>query len=118
MALSSFLAQLLQCLLKLLNLLAQLCKVPINGISFLTAYLSGAEIRFLLSVFLKPTTITSVVHGIRAPMPLAQVAMLLERDLLGNPGHGLGTRMLLPFLTFVRSFLRRFQLGHLVGADA
>jgi hypothetical protein len=51
-------------------------------------------------------------------MPLAQVAMLLKVDFLGNPGHRLGTRMFLPFLALVRSFLRRFQLGLLVGADA
>jgi hypothetical protein len=51
-------------------------------------------------------------------MPLAQVAMLLEMDLLGNPGHRLSTRMLLPFLALVRSFLGRFQLGLPVGVDA
>ncbi len=39
---------------------------------------------------------------------LAQVAMLLETDLLGNPGCRLGTRMLLPFLALVRSLLGRF----------
>jgi hypothetical protein len=44
--------------------------------------------------------------------------MLLETHFLGNPGHRLGTRMLLPFLALVRSFLGRFQLGLLVGTDA
>jgi hypothetical protein len=118
MALLSFLAQLLQRLLELLDLLAQLREVLINGICFLTAFLSVAEIGFLLSVFLKPTTITSVVHGIHAPMPLVQVAMLLETDLLGNPDLRLGTKMLLPFLALMRSFPGRFQLGLLMGADA
>jgi hypothetical protein len=118
MTLSRFLAQLLERLLKLLDLLAQLCKVLINGICFLTAFLSGTEIGFLLSVFLKPTSITSVVCGIRAPINLPKVAMLLKTGLLGNPSRRLGTRMLLPFLALVSSFLRRFQLGLLVGADA
>jgi hypothetical protein len=43
----------------------------IYGITFLTAFLSGVEIGFLLSVFLKPMTITNVVRGIRAPILLA-----------------------------------------------
>jgi hypothetical protein len=76
------------------------------------------EIGFLLSIFLKPTTIMSVVHGTCAPMPLAQVAVLLEIDLLGNPDRRLGTRTLLPFLALVRSFLGRFWFGLLVGSDA
>jgi hypothetical protein len=57
----------------------------IYRITFLTAFLSGAEIGFLLSVLLKPTTIASVVCGICAPMLLAQVAMLLEANFLGPP---------------------------------
>jgi hypothetical protein len=71
MALLIFLAQLLQCPAKLLDLLAQLHEVLINKSCFLTAFLSGTEIGFLLYIFLKPTTITSVVRGICAPMPLA-----------------------------------------------
>ena len=63
-------------------------------------------------------TITSVVHGIRAPMLLAQVAMLLEADFLGNPGHRIGTKAFLPFLALVGRLLRRFQFALLVGADA
>jgi hypothetical protein len=51
-------------------------------------------------------------------MLLAQVAMLLEADFLGNPGRRLGTRMFLPFLALVRSFLRKFQFGLLLGAEA
>ncbi len=58
------------------------------------------------------------MHGIRAPMLLAQVAMLLEVDFLGNPGCRLHTRMFLPFLALGRSFLRKFLFGLLVGADA
>jgi hypothetical protein len=76
------------------------------------------DIGLLLSVFLKPTTITSVVHGASAPMLFAQVAMLLKADFLGNPGHRIGTRTFLPFLTIVGSLLGRFQFGLLVGADA
>jgi hypothetical protein len=117
-ALLHFLAQFLQHLLELIQLLAQLRKVMIHGICFLSAFLSSAEIGFLLSVFLKPMTITSIVHGIHTPMLLAQVAMLLKTDCFGNPGHRLGTRALLPFLALVRSFFGRFQLSLLVGADA
>jgi hypothetical protein len=73
---------------------------------------------FLLSVLFKPTTITSVVSGICAPMLLAQVAVLLKADFLGNPGHGIGTRAFLPFLTLVGRLLRRFRFALLVGADA
>jgi hypothetical protein len=77
----------LQCFLKLLDFLGQLCKVLVQKICFLTALLSGAELGLLLSVFLKPTTITSVVGGIRIPMPLAQFVILLKADFLGNPGR-------------------------------
>ncbi len=74
MAFLTFLAGLLQRFLELLNFLGELCKVMVYRITFLTAFFSGAEIGFLLSVLLKPTTITSVVHGICALMLLAQVA--------------------------------------------
>ncbi len=108
MALSHFLTRLLQRLLKLLNFLGQLHEVLVHGITFLSAFLSGAEIGFLLFVLLKPTTITSVVRGIRAPMLLAQVAVLLKTDFLGNPGRRIGTRMFLPFLALVGRLLGRF----------
>jgi hypothetical protein len=114
----TFLARLLQWFLKLLNFLGELRKVMVSGITFLTSFLSGAEIRFLLSVLLKPTTITSVVRGICAPMLLSQVAMLLEANFLGHPDRSLGTRAFLPFLALVKRFLGRFQFAHLVGADS
>jgi hypothetical protein len=85
-------------------------------ITFLTTFLSGTEIQFLLFVVLKPTTIASVLCGTRTPMLLAQVAMLLEADFLGNPDRRIGTRAFLPFLTFVRRLLGRFQFALLVGA--
>ncbi len=99
--LSTFLTGLLQCFLELLNFLGELHKVVVYGITFFSAFLSSAEIGFLLSVLFKPTTITSVVHGIHVPMLLAQVADLLKADFLGNPGHRIGTRVLLPFLPLV-----------------
>jgi hypothetical protein len=76
------------------------------------------EIGCLLSVPVKPTTIMSVVCGICAPMLLAQVAMLLKVDFLGNPDSGIGTRALLSFLALVSRLLGRFQIVLLVGADA
>jgi hypothetical protein len=87
-------------------------------ITFLTAFLRGMEIRFLLTVLLKPTTITSVVRGIRASMLLAQVAMLLKANFLGHPDRSLGTRAFFPFLALVRRLLGRFQFALFVGADA
>ena len=63
-------------------------------------------------------TITSVVHGIRAPMLLAQVAFLLKTDFLGNPGCRIATRVFLPFLALVGRLLGRFRFALLVGADA
>ncbi len=114
----TFLARLLQRFLKLLDFLGELCKIMVYRITLLTAFLSGAEIRFLLSVLLKPTTITSVMHGIRAPMLLAQVAMLLEANFLGYPDRSLGTRVFLPFLALVRRLLGRLQFALFVGADA
>jgi hypothetical protein len=118
MALLTILTRLLQWLLKLLDFLGELHKVVIYGITFLPAFLSSAEIGFLLSVLFKPMTITSVVRGIHAPMLLAQVAVLLKADFLGNPGRRIGTRALLSFLALVRRLLRRFQFALLVGADA
>jgi hypothetical protein len=117
MAFLTFLARLLQCFLKLLDFFGELREVVVYRITFLTTFLSSAEIRFLLSVFLKPTTITSVVRGIRTPMLLAQVAMLLEANFLRQPDRSLGTRVFLPFLALVRKLLGRFQFALLVGAD-
>ncbi len=71
MVLLPFLTRLLLRLLKLLNLVAWLGKVLVYGITLISAFLGGAETGFLLSVLLKPTTITSVVHGMCAPMLLA-----------------------------------------------
>ena len=121
MAFLTFLTGLLQCFLKLLDFLGELCKVVVYGITFLSAFLSGAEIRFLLSVLFKPTTIMSVVHGICAPMLLSQVAMLLKVDFLGNPDRRIGTRAFLPFLALIGrlvGFLKIIQFALLVGADA
>ncbi len=84
MAFLTFLSGLLQHFLELLDFLGELGEVMVYGITFLTAFHSGAEIGFLLSVLLKPRTITSVVRGICALGLLAQVAMLLEANFLGH----------------------------------
>jgi hypothetical protein len=118
MAFLTFLTRLLQRFLKLLDFLGELHKVVVYGIAFLSAFLSGVEIGFLLSVLFKPTTITNVVHGICTHMLLAQVAMLLKADFLGNPDRGIGTRAFLPFIALVRRLLGRFQFALLVGSDA
>jgi hypothetical protein len=80
MALLCFLAQLLKSLLKLVQLFAQLRKVLLYGIVFLTAFLGSTELGFLLFIFLIPTTILGIVHGVCNPMPLVQVSMLFEMD--------------------------------------
>ncbi len=98
MALSPFLTRLLQSFLKLLDFLGQLHEILVHGITFLSAFPSGAEIGFILSVLFEPMTITSVVCGMRTPMLLAQVVMLLKTDFLGNLDCRIGTRAFLPFL--------------------
>ncbi len=121
MAFLAFLTRLLQCLLKLLDFLGWLGKVLVYGIALISAFLSGAETGFLLSVFLKPTTIASVVRGMCAPMLLAEFAMLLKFDFLGNPGRRIGTRAFLPFIALIGKlvgFLKIIQFALLVGADA
>ncbi len=118
MAFLTFLAGLLQRFLGFLDFLSELRKVLIYGIVFLTAFLSGAEIGLLLSVFLIPMTLTCVVHGIRAPILLAQVAMLLKANFLLHTDCSLGTRVILPFLALERRLLRRFQFALLVGTYA
>ncbi len=87
----------------------------------MSAFLSGAETGFLLSVLLKPTTITSVVRGMCAPMLLAEFAMLLKLDFLGYPDRRIGTRVFLPFLALIGrlvGFLKIIRFALLVGADA
>ena len=71
-------------LLKLVQFLAQLRERLLCGIGFLSAFLSGAEIRFFRSVFLKTMAIASIVHRVRAPMFLAQVAVFLGMYLFGG----------------------------------
>jgi hypothetical protein len=82
----TFLAGLLQRFLELLDFLGELREVMIYWTIFLTAFLSGTEIRFLLSVFLKPMALMCVMRDICTPMLLAQVAMLLEAKL--SLAHG------------------------------
>jgi hypothetical protein len=118
MAFLAFLTRFFQCFLELLDFIGELRKVVVYRITFSSAFLNRTEIGFLLSVLFKPTTITSVVCGIRAPMLLAQVAVHLKVDFLGNPGHRIGTRALLPFLALVGRLLGRFQLALLAGEDA
>jgi hypothetical protein len=99
-------------------LLGYLHKVVVHEICFLTAFCSGAEIGLLLSVFLKPTTITSVVRVIHTPVLLAQVAMILKTDFLGNPDRKMTTLLalstpqwkLIQIILFLD--LRRGRSGH------
>ncbi len=85
------------------------------GIGFLSAFLGGAEIRFFSSVFLVPTTILGIVHGICAPMLLVEVTMLLDMSFLGNLASMLGTRPLVSLLALVRSLLVGLCFGFFLG---
>ncbi len=78
------------------------------GLPFFPPFLAAQKNGFLLSVLFKATTITISVRGIRAPMLLAPVAVLLKMDFLGNPGHRFGTRAFLPFLVLLGRLLGRF----------
>ncbi len=63
----------------------------------------------------------SRVSGMCAPMLLAQVAMLLKLDYLGNPDCRIGTGTFSPFLALVGrlvGFLIVIRLALLMGADA
>jgi hypothetical protein len=114
----TFLAKLLQQFLKFLNFLSELRKNLIYGIVFLTTFLSGADFGLQLSVFLIPKTLTCVVRGIRAPILLAQAAMLLKANFLWHTDCSIGTRVFLPFLALKRRLLRRFRFSLLVGTYA
>ncbi len=59
-------------LLELVQFLAQLRKGLLHGTGFLSTFLSGAEIGFFRSVFLKTTTIARIVRRARAPMLIAR----------------------------------------------
>ncbi len=104
----------LENLLKLVQFLAQLRERLLRGIGFLSAFLGGAEIDFLRSVFLKTMTIASIVGRVRAPMLLAQVAMLLGTYLFWD-SETLSTRSLRTLLLAVQSFLVARRVG-LVGS--
>ncbi len=60
-------------LLELVRFLAQLRKGLLCGTGFLSAFISGAEIGFLCSVFLKTMTIPRIVRRARAPMLIARL---------------------------------------------
>jgi hypothetical protein len=98
-------------LLKLIQFLAQLRKRLLYKMGFLSAFLSGREIRFFRSVFLKPMAITSIVHCVRAPMLLTKVVMFLGTSFLWDSGTIVSTRSLCTFLLTVRSFLVARRVG-------
>jgi hypothetical protein len=66
-------------LLKLVQFLAQLREGLFRGTGFLSAFLSGAEIGFLHSVFLETTTIATIVRRAGAPMLIARSQSFLVR---------------------------------------
>ena len=91
-------------LLELVHFLALLCKRLLCGIGFLFAFLSGAKIGFFHSVFLKPMTITSIVHRVRAPMLLAKVAVFLGTSFPRDSGTLPVPGRYVPFLSLCEGF--------------
>jgi hypothetical protein len=75
------------------------------------AFLGCSEVGFLVSILLVSTTILCVVLGMRTPMYLAQVAMLLIASFLGNFVSRLHTGSLVSFPVFRRSFLDGLCIG-------
>ena len=98
-------------LLELVRFLALLREGLLCGIGFLSAFLSGAEIGFFRSVFLKTTAIVSIVHRVRAPMLLSQVAMFLGAYLFWDSGTTVSTRLLCTLLLTVQRFLVARRVG-------
>jgi hypothetical protein len=94
----------LDCLLKLVQFFAQMCKRLLCGIRFLSTFIGGTEIVFLRSVFLVPTTTLCVVRGIHAPIFHPEVAMLLGTSFLGDSGHRLSTRSVVSSLDCALDF--------------
>jgi hypothetical protein len=81
-------------LLKLVQFLAQLRKRLLCGIGFLSAFLSGTEIGFFYSIFLKSMVICSIVHCVCAPMLLAKVTVFLGMSFLQDSGCSFSARLL------------------------
>jgi hypothetical protein len=94
----------LYCLLKLVQFHAQLRKRLLTGIGFLSAFLGGAEIGFFCSIFLILVTVSCIVHSMRTPMLLAEVAMLLGASFFGDSDSSISTKSLVSFLTLVGAF--------------
>jgi hypothetical protein len=92
-------------LLELVRFLAQLREGLLYGIGFLSAFLSGTEIGFFCSVFLETTAIVSIVHGVRAPMLLAEVAVFLGTSFLWDSGTVVSTRLQRTLFIAVQRFL-------------
>ena len=55
------------------------------------------------------------MHGIGAPMLLAEIAILLGASFLWDSGHRLGTISLVSFLNLVGSFLGGLCIGYCFG---
>jgi hypothetical protein len=69
-------------LFELVQFLAQLREGLLYWIGFLSAFLSGAEIGFFRSIFLKTTAIVRIVRRARVPMLIARSQCFLVRAFL------------------------------------
>ncbi len=106
---------LLKSLLQLVQFLAQLGKLLLCWIGFLTCLLGSPEIGFCRPVFLILVAIFGSMHSMHAPMFLAQLARLLKTDILVRLLRGTITGPLGSCLLLVRSFLAGWCMGFLMG---
>jgi hypothetical protein len=91
-------------LLELVRFLAQLREGLLYRIGFLSAFLSGVDIGFFCSVFLKTTAITIIVLRVCAPMLLAKVTVFLGTSFLRDSGTVVSTRLLRTHLLLCKAF--------------
>jgi hypothetical protein len=90
--------------LKRVQFLAQLREGLLYGIEFLSAFISGAEIGFFRSVFLKPTAISSIVRLERAPTLLAKVLVFLGTSFLWTLAVASVPGRFVPFFLLCNTF--------------
>ena len=105
-------------LLKLVQFLAQLRERLRSGLGFFLPFLAAQKLDLFHSAFLKPTTISGIVHRACAPMLLAKIAMFLGASFLRNSGHSASTRLLCTLSLAVQSFLVRRIIGSFLATCA
>ncbi len=68
-----------------------------------------------LHFFLIPMTILGIVHSVRSPMLLTQVAIYFVTSFLGDLDGSFSTRSFVPLFALVRRFLMIVCVRHFLG---